>query len=137
MKYEIEYHEVPHGAGLFAFPEYARTEYKEFSSIVELQKYIERQEDSSGSAYKAGGTHFGYNFTSSLGGVKIKEYDEPVFTSPSVPEQIMGFDISLEEMARQELIDEIKRVKAERDRLKSELKAAMDYRSNMGHQGGS
>jgi len=143
MKYEIEYHEVPHGAPIFSFPEYVKTEFKEFDSINSALIYVSQQKDSSGSFYDAEGGH-GYVLTSRLGGVRIKECFEPASVSPSVPEQMMGFNIPLEEMARQELINEVKRLQTENRKLKTELAVVSNnfdsYRAfgaGMGYQGGA
>jgi len=75
-KYKITYCEVPHGGGIFAMPEPIGSEIVESETADKLQSYIESKKDAYGSPYKKEEL-FGYQYTSSQGGVKVTEYIEP------------------------------------------------------------
>lgn len=81
--YKISYYDIPHGAHLFAFPEFTRSELVKAESKEKLDEYITSKSDLHGTPFEVNDDFNKksitreFNYISKLGGVKVVEYKEP------------------------------------------------------------
>jgi hypothetical protein len=76
MQYTISYYDIDHGGGLFAFPEFTRSEVVEADSRDDLVDYITKQKDLHGHHYRREKS-FGFDYISNQGAVKVRVYAPP------------------------------------------------------------
>jgi hypothetical protein len=80
MKVKIKYHNIEHGASMFASPSFTNSEIVECVDLDDpkLISYIESKKDQHGNKFKISKKKsFGFDFISNQGAVKIEEYVEP------------------------------------------------------------
>lgn len=77
FKFEIEYYELPYGAGIFAVPKYFSSEFVDADSKKEVENYLLTKKDLSGGEYKKADKSnkkiFGFDYTSHAGAANIKK----------------------------------------------------------------